>query len=170
MKKLLFLLAIAVAVTSCGITYSTAYQNAQVRVANVTTYAAQRPLMVDVRVLEPQTKITDVWTVTEDKFVNEFRSDINSLRAWGAAQSVKKHKCDVLVAPLFDVVKSATSTSYEITVTGFPAVLENWANATVEEMNYLNNGSSIILANPAPAAPAQGQESKQQTIGGLFGL
>lgn len=104
------------------------YRQSQTRMLEPMQQVFVRPLVVDLRVVSP-TKVSDTWVIPA-KVDQITLAAISDAKIMALYQSNQKHESDVMVAPTFDI--RTVKEGLQITVTGFPAVYENWQIARAE--------------------------------------
>ena len=112
------------------------YHESQARLMEPKLNVYVKPLIVDLKVLEGQKRVTEGPFLFPDKDVTTMTlEELEKTKTNALYLAAKKYGADIIVAATFDVRTSEKAKGLEITVTGFPAIYSNWR--TVEEQDYL---------------------------------
>ncbi|MCR5780417.1 MAG: hypothetical protein K6G70_07750 [Bacteroidaceae bacterium] len=137
MKKLFF--AALLACLSIGAqAQNVKIQETQARALDVQSNAYVQPLVVELKIDEAKGRISETVTVLFDKLPKEIKlEEMNNIRSLAIYEVTKKYKCDVIVAPIINVVTNEKGDGLDVTVTGFAANYQNWRTANSNDLEWI---------------------------------
>lgn len=136
MKKVFMLLFVLMSLTAFAQSKTTRIQETQARLLDVTTNAYVKPLTVELKVISGRT--VDSWKLSKEQVENDFRGNVANIRSWAVYMASRKHDCDLMVAATFNFRSLDNGDGYEIEIVGFPAIFQNWATITENDMYWIN--------------------------------
>lgn len=108
------------------------YEHHQARILDAVSNAYVKPLVVDLEIdksIGNNGKIE--YTLIMDRNTAEVAlgGDLENIHTYGTYMTAQHFKCDVVVAPTFNLVLNNDNSTYELSVIGFAGKYNNWKPA-----------------------------------------
>jgi len=118
------------------------YTSTQARLLDVNASAYVKPLTVEMKVTSNERKQFSFHLSAKE--VNGLDGQVENIRSYAVyrastdpASPFCQAGCDVVVAATFNITSPDTNQGVDVTVVGFPAVYQNWATATDNDLRWI---------------------------------
>ena len=168
MKKSLFIVAVAIVMTSCvaqnaNTTVTYAYQESSVRILEPEQSMLLSPVMADLEVSKYKVTHTEREAFVNVSITPAVIENIAEFKKIALSRAAKAHNADVLVGTIIDV--ATVNKRLEITVSGYPAFYRNFRTATKEDAELVKAALSVKnrdLESDIVASPSNRYERKER--------
>lgn len=150
MKKSLFIVAVAIAMTSCAVQSQTpptpsnverAYYESSVRILEPEQSMLLSPVMADLEVANNKVVHTEKAAFADIKITDAVIANMAEFKKIALSRAAKAHNADVLVGTIIDV--TTVNKRLEITISGYPAYYRNFRTATKADAELVQSVLSV---------------------------
>lgn len=172
MKNSLFIVAVAIAMTSCAVQSQTppmpsnvehAYYESSVRILEPEQSMLLSPVMADLEVSKTKVVHTEKAAFADIRITQAVIANMSEFKKIALSRAAKAHNADVLVGTIIDV--ATVNKRLEITVSGYPAFYRNFRTATVKDTELVKAALSIKnkgLETDIVASPTKRYDHKEE--------
>ena len=126
------------------------------------------PLIADLSVIGGQISYTETEAFEDYEVTEALIELVPSFKAVALCHAARAHKADMIIGAMVDVITNDKG-RLEITITGYPAKYVNFRNATMEDMNLVQKGMSVVFdsygeALGTPEEQVQITEEKREKV------
>ena len=102
------------------------------------------PLIADLSVVGGQISYTETEAFKDYEVTEALIDLVPSFKKIALCHAARAHKADMIIGAMVDVITNDKG-RLEITITGYPARYVNFRNATMDDMNLVQRGMTVVF-------------------------
>lgn len=120
------------------------YMESSSRYLEPTQSIMTTPLIADLSVTGGQISYTETEAFKDYEVTDDLIELVPSFKAVALCHAARAHNADMIIGAMVDVITNDKG-RLEITITGYPARYVNFRNATMDDMNLVQRGMTVVF-------------------------